>query len=68
MVMLCTLPVSKSRALTFTMPLASMSKVTSICGTPAHARLMPRSMKLPMSLLSLASSRSPCNTLISTVD
>ena len=66
-VMLCSLPVSISRARTITIPLASMSKVTSIFGTPAHARLMPRSVKVPSSLLSRANSRSPCRTLISTV-
>src|SRR5690606_11260524 len=33
----CSLPVPWSFALTFTMPLASMSKVTSICGTPRGA-------------------------------
>ena len=49
------------------MPLASMSNVTSIFGTPAQARLMPRSVKVPSSLLSLANSRSPCSTLICTV-
>src|ERR1044071_4553564 len=30
----CSLPVALSLAVTLTMPLASMSKVTSICGTP----------------------------------
>ena len=66
-VMLCSLPVSISRARTITMPLASMSKVTSIFGTPAHARLMPCSVKVPSSLLSRQTHRSPCRTLISTV-
>ena len=37
-VMRCSLPVSISRARTITIPLASLSKVTSIFGTPAHAR------------------------------
>src|SRR5436853_382819 len=31
--MACSLPVARSLAETFTMPLASMSKLTSICGT-----------------------------------
>ena len=33
----CCLPVPRSLALTFMMPLASMSKVTSTCGTPRGA-------------------------------
>jgi hypothetical protein len=33
----CSLPVPLSFAETLTMPLASMSKVTSICGTPRAA-------------------------------
>ena len=35
------------------MPLASMSKVTSICGTPRGAGAMPVSSKVPSGLLSL---------------
>ncbi len=38
MVMCCSLPVPRSLAETFTMPLASISKVTSICGTPRRGR------------------------------
>ena len=37
MVIFCSLPVPRSLALTCRMPLASMSKVTSICGTPRGA-------------------------------
>ncbi|AIB13213.1 hypothetical protein ABAZ39_14720 (plasmid) [Azospirillum argentinense] len=37
----CSLPVALSFAVTLTMPLASMSKVTSICGTPRGAGGMP---------------------------
>ena len=37
MVICCSLPVPRSFAETFTMPLASISKVTSICGTPRRA-------------------------------
>src|SRR5205823_6260014 len=37
MVIFCSLPVALSLADTLTMPLASMSKVTSICGTPRRA-------------------------------
>ena len=36
-VIACSLPVPRSLALTFTMPLASMLNVTSICGTPRGA-------------------------------
>jgi hypothetical protein len=36
-VIFCSLPVPLSLAETLTMPLASMSKVTSICGTPRGA-------------------------------
>ena len=41
MVIFCSLPVPRSLAETCTMPLASMSKVTSICGTPRGAGAMP---------------------------
>ena len=41
MVTFCSLPVALSLALTLRMPLASMSKVTSICGTPRGAGGMP---------------------------
>ena len=66
MLMLCSRPVRRSRAETFTMPLESMSKATSIWGTPLGrgGRLM-RS-KRPRLLLCSASSRSPCRTWIST--
>ena len=46
----CALPVSRSLAETFTMPLASIENVTSICGTPRGARRMPVSWKRPSSL------------------
>ena len=48
------------------LPLASMSKVTSIWGTPRGAGGMPVSWKLPRLLLPQAISRSPCSTWIST--
>ena len=67
MVMDCALPVSRSFADTVRMPFASMSNVTSICGTPAGARLMPFSLNVPMDLLSFAMGRSPCSTWISTL-
>ena len=59
--------VALSTADTDTMPFASISKVTSICGTPRGAGAMPTSENLPRVLLSFANSRSPCNTWISTL-
>ena len=41
MVTFCSLPVALSLALTLTMPFASMSNVTSICGTPRGAGGIP---------------------------
>ena len=58
-VICCSLPVALSFAETLTMPLASMSKVTSICGTPRGAGGMPTRSNWPSSLLSRAISRSP---------
>ena len=58
----CSLPVPLSLAETLTMPLASMSKVTSICGTPRGAGGMPTRSNWPSSLLSAAISRSPWKT------
>ena len=51
MEMLASLPVPRSLAETLTMPLASMSKVTSIWGTPRGAGAMPPSWKRPRVLL-----------------
>src|SRR5579883_550581 len=65
--MVCSLPVALSLAETLTMPLASMSKVTSICGTPRGAEGMPMRSNWPSSLLSAAISRSPWKTRIVTV-
>ncbi len=62
----CSRPVARSLALTSRMPLASMSKVTSIWGTPRGAGGMPSRMNLPSVLLSAAISRSPWRTWIST--
>mmetsp|Transcript_14961 Transcript_14961/g.25489 ORF Transcript_14961/g.25489 Transcript_14961/m.25489 type:complete len:305 (-) Transcript_14961:866-1780(-) len=59
----CCLPDAFSFADTLTMPLASMSKVTSICGMPRGAGGMPTRSNWPSSLLSAAISRSPCSTL-----
>ena len=47
----CSLPVPRSLALTWRMPLASMSKVTSICGTPRGAGGIPSRWKLPNRLV-----------------
>mmetsp|Transcript_103935 Transcript_103935/g.144630 ORF Transcript_103935/g.144630 Transcript_103935/m.144630 type:complete len:212 (-) Transcript_103935:1461-2096(-) len=66
MVMVCSLPVPRSFAPTFRMPLASMSKVTSIWGTPRGAGGTPSRRKVPRILLSFANCRSPCSTTIST--
>mmetsp|Transcript_1470 Transcript_1470/g.3970 ORF Transcript_1470/g.3970 Transcript_1470/m.3970 type:complete len:269 (-) Transcript_1470:936-1742(-) len=65
-VMDCFLPVDLSTALTLTMPLASMSNVTSICGTPRGAGGMPTRSNWPSILLSAAISRSPWKTLMPT--
>ncbi len=48
------------------MPLASISNVTSICGTPRGAGGMPMRWNLPSVLLSFAISLSPCMTCTST--
>ncbi len=47
----CSLPVPRSLAPTLTMPFASMSKVTSICGMPRGAGAMPVSSKVASFLL-----------------
>mmetsp|Transcript_3865 Transcript_3865/g.11181 ORF Transcript_3865/g.11181 Transcript_3865/m.11181 type:complete len:449 (+) Transcript_3865:782-2128(+) len=59
-------PLPLSVADTDRMPLASMSNLTSIWGTPRGAVGMPSNRKLPSDLLSFTNSRSPCSTLIST--
>ena len=66
MVMCCSFPVPKSLAETFKIPFASISKVTSICGTPRGAGAIPSKSNLPSGTLSLAMGRSPCNTLMVT--
>ena len=68
-VMACSLPVARSLALTFTMPLASMSKATSICGMPRGAGGMPIRWNWPSGFTpgDITVSASPCSTLISTV-
>uniref|UniRef100_A0A2M4B0N0 Putative secreted protein n=1 Tax=Anopheles triannulatus TaxID=58253 RepID=A0A2M4B0N0_9DIPT len=66
MVILFSLLVDFSSAVTLRIPLASMSKVTSIWGTPRGAGGMPLSSNLPSRLLSFVMARSPSNTWIST--
>ena len=56
------LPVPRSLAVTFRMPLASMSKVTSICGTPLGAGGKSTRLNSPSETLSAAIARSPWNT------
>src|ERR1700722_10527995 len=58
----CSLLVALSLAVTLTMPLASMSNVTSICGTPRGAPGIPTRSNWPSALLSAAISRSPWKT------
>ena len=62
----CSFPVPLSFAETLTIPFASISNVTSICGTPLGAFGIPTNSKFPNILLSVAISLSPCNTLIET--
>src|SRR3989338_2773436 len=66
MVIFCSLPVPRSLALAFRMPLASMSKETSIWGMPLGAEGMPISWKRPRVRLSLAMGLSPWMTWMST--
>ena len=58
----CNVPVVLSSAPTLRMPLASISKVTSIWGTPRGAGGMPVKSNLPSKLLSFVRVRSPSNT------
>ena len=60
-------PVPRSFADTLTMPLASMSNVTSIWGTPRGAAGSPTRWNLPSVRLSRAIGRSPCRTCTSTL-
>ena len=62
----CSLPEPLSTAETCRMPLASMSKVTSIWGSPRRAGLMPSSLNVPSCLLSFAIGRSPWTMMMST--
>ena len=60
------MPVDLSTADTFNIPFASISNVTSICGTPLGAGGIPDSSNLPNKLLSLVIARSPSKTWIKT--
>ena len=62
----CSLPVWRSRAETLTMPLASMSKETSISGSPFLSCRMPWRMNSPSRSFSAACSDSPWSTRILT--
>nr|CAI5855419.1 unnamed protein product [Callosobruchus analis] len=64
--MFLTFPELLSLAETFRIPLASISKVTSIFGTPRGAGGMPVRSKVPRRLLSLVSALSPSYTWIVT--
>merc|ERR1719181_16510 len=66
MVILFSLPVDFSMAETLRIPLASMSKVTSICGWPRGMGGIPSGLNLPSRLLSLVIERSPSKTWMST--
>merc|ERR1711990_1138413 len=59
-------PVPLSSADTWRIPLASISKVTSICGTPRGAGGIPVNSNFPSMWLSLVMARSPSNTWIMT--
>ena len=65
--MFCSLPVPLSLAVTCRIPFASISKVTSTCGTPRGAGGIPSRYETSEVLLCFAIGRSPCNTLISTL-
>jgi len=62
MVIACSLLVAKSFADTWRIPSASISNLTSICGTPLGAGGIPESWNLPRELLSFANGRSPWST------
>ena len=62
MIIDCSLLVALSLAETFSMPLASISNVTSTCGMPRGAGGISLKSNLPSDLLPCAISRSPCNT------
>ena len=66
MVICCSFPVPKILCGYILIPFASISKVTSICGTPLLAGGIPSRRNWPRVLLSLANCLSPCTTWMST--
>ncbi len=66
-VIFCSFWVAVSFAETLTIPLASMSNVTSICGMPRGAGGSPVRWNRPSGRLSRAIGRSPCSTCTSTL-
>ena len=62
MTMDCSLPVALSFAETLRIPFASISKDTSICGSPRGAGGISARSKRPSDLLPAACLRSPCTT------
>ena len=62
----CSLPVALSLADTFKIPLASISNVTSIWGTPRRAGAIPVKLNWPIDLFCAAIGRSPWSTWIVT--
>merc|ERR1719269_359783 len=66
MVIFCSLPVDFSTAETLRMPLASMSKVTSIWGWPRGMGGIPSRLNFPRMLLSRVMERSPSKTWMRT--
>ena len=65
-VILASFPLPRSFAVTFMIPLASISNLTLICGTPLGAGKISVRLKLPNETLSATIGRSPCTTLIVT--
>ena len=63
---LCSFPVALSLAFTLIIPFASISKLTSIWGTPLCAGGISFKWNFPIVLLSFAIGLSPCNTCNST--
>ncbi|MDR1944618.1 MAG: hypothetical protein LBQ59_00585 [Candidatus Peribacteria bacterium] len=63
----CSFPVHLSFAFTFNTQFASISKLTSICGTHLGAGAIQSSINLPNDLLSAAISLSHCKICISTL-
>jgi len=62
MVILFDFPVDLSEAVTFKIPLASISKVTSIYGTPLGAGGIPSKLNFPRMWLSFVIGLSPSKT------